>query len=184
MELNERERRMHKRLLGLEAAEPPEPWGGKMVIQAGGVLAAGWTKESRIVLVGVSGYAQIEPRTGEKLVRDRGEAKTYGSLLSNNLQFRVPHSGEVIGIFGVWGGGGIAWTEDGWGLEAASPMWPRVWVLMRRPRRAGAEAGDEMRDLVRLGWESAGEFRGCGFSPSGNHLVIVSSSDTTVYSRA
>jgi hypothetical protein len=34
MELNERGCRMRERLVGLEAAEPPEPWGNRIVIDA------------------------------------------------------------------------------------------------------------------------------------------------------
>ncbi len=160
---------------------PPPPWAAIPFLQAGGVLAGGWTQSDQVVLISSDGYSVSSPRTGERLVRDRDDARTMAALAPDNLSFLIPATGERISVFGVWGGDGSHSTADGWAVDVIYPWWPEADVLLWPPRGIGSRGyldGASLLDGV-----GGATWRGCGFSPSGDCLMLLTSDGAHVYVR-
>ncbi len=181
--LNESQREILQRARELRPTEPPQPWGSRKIISASGVLAAGWDQAGKILLVSMDGYSLSDPNTGERLVRDRDRGKTYAAMVFNNLRFQSPETQELIDIFGINGGDGIHRTQDGWTLKKIYPWWPEEAVILQPPFISSAGNyplidNAYLIKLIRLdGWLK------CGFSPSGQHFMIVGSAGAEVFSR-
>lgn len=181
--LNDYQVEMLKLARNLHPAEPPLPWGRRVIIPAAGVLAAGWDKSENMLLISVDGYSLSDSSTGERLVRDRDSERTYAALVSNDLRFENPETHELIDIFGVNGGDGIHRTEDQWTLQKIYPWWPKEAVIIKSPFIPGSGKHHLLDDaylikLVRIdGWLK------CGFSPSGKHFAVVGSGGAEVFSR-
>jgi len=166
----------------LRPGPPPAPWTLRPFLHAGGVVAAGWTRGSQLLLVSASGYSLSDPATGARLIRERDEEVAWAALSPETLSFTEPRTGERVGVFGVWGGDGVHVSADGWAVEPIYPWWPEVDVLLRPPHRGGARG--YLEGAARLEHTRGGTtWRGCGFSPSGAHLVLVWSDGAQLYVR-
>ncbi|MFE3574446.1 hypothetical protein [Lysinibacillus sp. NPDC059133] len=164
----------------MEFMNPPSPWGHETVIPASGVIACGWDQDENVVLISGSGYSMTEPITGSRIHRDYDANTTYDSRSEDNLFFTIPFTKEKIMIFGLDAGDGIHVSNDGWHLEVIYPWWPRATVIIDNVFKANHQYLTDATaiDLGRLD----GSIK-CGFSPSGNHLMIMGSGGALIYSR-
>ncbi|WP_285399624.1 hypothetical protein [Lysinibacillus sp. fls2-241-R2A-57] len=169
-----------KKAQSMELTKPPNPWEHETIIPASGVFACGWDQEEKVVLISGSGYSITEPITGTRLHRDYDANMTYDSISEDNLFFNIPCTKEKIMIFGFEAGDGIHVTNDGWQLEVIYPWWPRATVIIENAFKANHQylEGATAIDLGRLDAPIK-----CGFSPSGNHLMIMGSGGAIIYSR-
>ncbi|MEC0245255.1 hypothetical protein P4H65_05535 [Paenibacillus chitinolyticus] len=173
------ERDLLRQARRLTPGEPPPPWRLQTVIAAAGVTAGGWDGDGRIVLIG-SGYSVTDAFTGQRLVRERDEAKTERHLAGGGLTFTVPETGEEIGVFGLDGGDGIQMNADGWRLEVIYPWWPRASVILENVFSGGYRylAGAVMLEIPRLdGWLKG------GFSPSGEAFMVLGAGGAAVFAK-
>ncbi|WP_338543377.1 hypothetical protein [Paenibacillus tundrae] len=160
--------------------KPPEPWRNEVVIQAAGCIACGWNSDENLVLISSSGYSLNDSDTGLTIHRDRDANNTYDSMSPDQLTFRIPYNDECISIFGFDSGDGNHVTHDGWSVEVIYPWWPLASVIIENvfhPNYNYLESAT-MIDLNRLD----GSVK-CGFSPSGNKLVILGSGGALIYTR-
>jgi len=157
---------------------PPKPWSRSAFIIAGGVVAAGWTEDENVILVSHDGYSVCAP-DGQRLARDR----EYAGLSSDRLSFVVPGHSQAVRVFGVYGGDGAWCTSDGWSVSVIYPLWPRPWLVLRRPAEPGAKGFLHGATRLDLGGLDEHDWLRVGFSPSGRHLAVASASGCLVVSR-
>ncbi|WHX49628.1 hypothetical protein QNH46_02785 [Paenibacillus woosongensis] len=169
------------RVQAMELTKPPEPWVNEVIIAASGVDACGWDHDENIVLISSSGYSITQPITGLQMHRDRDSQLTDDRISGDYLTFKIPCNDQEISIFGFHAGDGIHITEDGWSLEIIYPWWPRASVLLENVYVHPYEylKNASIIDLKRLD----GRIK-AGFSPSGQHLLIMGSGGALVYSRS
>lgn len=122
------------------------------------------------MLLSHDGYSVTDLATGERLVRDRDYDQAYRAVSEDRKQFSMGVNGEVVELFGLWGGEGRHDTADDWRLEVTEPG-PRVLLLSRE------NSSYELQD------QFAGSYRACGFSPSGRHIAIIDSATTQIHTR-
>lgn len=177
---------LREEALSLAVENSPEPWGNRAYIHAGGVLAVGWDREEHILIISNDGYSLNTP-SGKRLIRNRDSGLLNSALSETGLQWTDPDSAEVIQVFGLYGGGGIATTKDGWSIAMIMPAWPEYMIILWDPSAAKPGAagrgyffGAHRIDIRPL----AGEARGCGFSPSGRHFLVAASDGALVWSRS
>jgi hypothetical protein len=86
-----------------------------------------------------------------------------------------------VRIAGLFGGGLHALTEDGWPVSVVSPDWPNERVLLSR---GDIHQGQLGQDWWHIHHETVSELRAVGFSPSGRTLIIASSGELALFTRA
>jgi hypothetical protein len=89
-----------------------------------------------------------------------------------------PLDGLQIPLAGTHGGGLPRITQDGWSVDDFTLDWPHHTLLLNGPHSWPYDVNGK---LWKLGSES--ELRAWGFSPTGNSLVLATSSDLTVWGR-
>lgn len=164
--------------MSLVQSAPPSPWRQVAFIAAGGVIAAGWTEDESILLVSHDGYS-LTAADGRRLLRNREPS----SLTPDNLAFALLGHSTPVRVFGAFGGEGSWLTTDGWRIEIVYPLWPRAWLIMRAPSGSGAKAVFAAVTRLELHGLDEHDWLRAGFSPSGNHALVVSASGCLVISR-
>ena len=102
--------------------DPPEPWEKRVIIPASGIIAGGWTKDSKIFLLSSNGYSVINPLTGEIEIRNWDEDNSANSnFSSDNLEYTISELNETVRVFGLRGGNGNHLTSDYWNLDSFCP---------------------------------------------------------------
>ncbi|KOS64461.1 MULTISPECIES: hypothetical protein [Lysinibacillus] len=164
----------------MELTKPPGPWEHETIIPASGVFACGWDQDEKVVLISGSGYSITEPITGTRIHRDDDVNTTYDSISEDNLFFTIPFTKEKIMIFGFEAGDGIHGTNDGWHVEVIYPWWPRATVVIDNVFKANHQY---LKDATAIDLDRLDGSIKCGFSPPGNHLMIMGSGGALICSR-
>lgn len=182
--LSEYDMQVLSRARALSPGPPPPPWKRWVDIGGGGILLGGWTLAEHVVLISAAGYSVTDPLSGQRLVRDRGSDRTKAALARDWLSFALPHSGEAVPVFGARGGDGVHTTRDEWSVRIIYPWWPHKGVVMAPPPGPGASlpAYLENGSMLNLTGVGAGWLK-CGFSPSGQHLMVLDSAGAVIISR-
>ncbi|NQX70410.1 hypothetical protein HQN90_30150 [Paenibacillus alba] len=164
----------------LPESNPPPPWIKEIIVPASGCFACGWDLNENLILISSSGYSITEVSSGILIHRNRDSELTNARISSNNLTFHTPYNDEVIDIFGFEAGDGIHTTIDGWFVKVIYPWWPRASVIIENLFKPNYQYLNDvtMIELKRL----YGDIK-CGFSPSGQNLVILGSGGALIYSR-
>jgi hypothetical protein len=93
-----------------------------------------------------------------------------------------PLAGQTVRTSGLAGGGLALATANGWTAERLVLDWPEESLLLVSPgawvyeTRAGRSAAFAKVAVER-------ELRAWGFSPTGNSLILATSSDVTIFGR-
>ncbi|PPU64682.1 hypothetical protein [Xanthomonas pisi] len=172
---------LKKQLRALQMVEPPSPWRRVATIAVGGLRTIGFDRSSELLLVVSSaGRGVIDCRSGEKVARDYDEY--YGNEQFLEADGIGPLQGKTVRISGLFGGGLPISTQDGWSMELVTLDWPVEDILLVEPFSFlyGSLYGKPTA-FHKIGAES--ELRACGFSYTGNSLVVATSSDVAVFSR-
>jgi hypothetical protein len=183
-DLTPHERQLRAEALALVPGDPPTSWSAGVHLHAGGVIASGWDIAERVLLVSHDGYSLSDPRTSERLLRDRDPAAGYACLSETRLTFTLPTTGEIVPVFGIFGGGGIC-VRGAWQLAIIAPTWPREMVVLWDPSASGMGAGRRsyFHGAHHLRVPLGGTLLGCGFAPSGRHFMVAASDGAVVFSR-
>lgn len=169
-----------ERIINEPLKAPDRPWKKVGEWGIGGMISIGYSDCSRYILVETSdGRGLFDCKTGEKLLRDRGEYQFRGlELLCEGFG---PLEGKYIRMSGLYGGGLPLCTEDGWDVEIIS-LWPQNDILLISPGSWLYGGKYDKPDHFQKIW-SGYDIRGCGFSYTGETLCIGESSDLVIYSR-
>jgi hypothetical protein len=182
-ELTRYESELVRAARSLAPSDPPKPWRQAAFIGAGGVTTAGWTAEENVLLLSADGYSVTAP-SGERLARDPDAARGYAGLSPDSLSFALPGQASPVQVFGLCGGDGSWVTADAWSLEVIHPMWPRPSLVMRPPTGPGATGYLDGVTRLELQGLDEHDWLRAGFSPSGNHMLVVSTSGCMILTRA
>ncbi len=170
----------------LHPDKPPPPWDTRIVVAGGGIIAAGWDSQENVLLISFGGGISLtEARTGKRLMRDRNTDHALSWLSIADQTFTLPGSKTPIPVFGLYGGDGIYTSPDWWTIEFIYPWWPQEAVVLCEPgaKGTGSEHYFDQRHLLDLSGIAPENLHG-GFSRSGQHLMIFSSSGAVVFSRS
>lgn len=187
--LSDYQRGLRDRFLAAPVMPAPEPWrqvtAGTIAI--GGLLGVGFapdpeTGEDLLMVVSSAGHGVFNAASGEKIARDRDPEDGYPDGPDLTCPGLGPLAGVQVRIAGLFGGGLHTAADDGWAVEVVSPEWPHHQVLL-------AAGGDFYRGSAGEQWwhifhADYSELRAAGFSPSGRSLVVATSSDITLWTRA
>jgi hypothetical protein len=181
--------KQHDRVMDAPKVPAPEPWRpvGTGLIPIGGLLGVGFgsdpdTGDDLLMVVSSAGHGLFDATSGAKIARDRdpeSDMPTGPDLACPGLG---PLAGSRVRIAGVYGGGLHAISGDGWSVDVVSPEWPDHRVLLSAGGAPySGPAGQQWWHIFDADYS---EFRAAGFSPSGRSLVIATSSDITLLTRA
>jgi hypothetical protein len=159
------------------------PWQKLANVAVGGLHHIGFAAKSDLLLVmSVSGRGVVDCATGIKIARDDGEYyPDFGSLEAEGVG---PLQGQQITVAGNSGGGLPHATEDGWLIELHPLSWPDEELFLCPPGQSmlWSPTGTEPRLFKIKPFPSS--LVTYGFSPTGKCMVIATSSELEIYSRA
>lgn len=162
---------------------PPSPWRVSGVFAVPQLEAIGFDRDSELLLVVCrDSLGVINCASGEKIARKSGtrhHARPAHLLQAKGIG---PLEHTDVAIAGRKGGGLPRATLDGWSLELVTLEWPTQEVLLVPPGGALFVCHeDEDARFTRI--ESHPELLACGFSFSGQCLVIAAGDDLTIWHR-
>ncbi|GLY50800.1 hypothetical protein [Lentzea sp. NBRC 102530] len=178
---------LRTRFLAAPVVAAPAPWrpADNHEIAVGGLLGVGFGvdpvsgRDLLLLVVSSQGLGLLDAVTGERLARDRDD-----DLGWPDDDLTCPGIGVLEGVrvpVAGLAGGGLHTGADGWSVDVVSPDWPHDRVLLSTWSPFRGEHGE--------GWwhvfhSRHSELRAAGFSPSGRTLVVATSSDVTLWTRA
>ena len=161
-----------------ENKEPPG-WIHVASIAVGGLACIGFSKKRPYVLaVSTGGRGVIDCATGEKLDRDYEE---YGGMDDSGLYCEgIGHiQNETILTAGIYGGGLPLSNGLGDSLEAVSPNWPEVDLILCSNYKDALIEGHQSECFVMM----RDYLRAYGFSWCGNFIIAATGSDLDIWKR-
>lgn len=181
--LNAYQEQLVKRLRNVRIGAPPSPWRHIATLFIGGVQAIGFSASEQFLLViSPSGRGLFELDTGFKLARDYEAAGEWWDVACLRALGLPPIENEWVTLSGIHGGGFAHITNDGWLVERIAPDWPNEFVFLSN---SGSALSQQSHDQsVNLGPAPDGdELVTFGFSPSGQYLLIATSSAVEIFGR-
>jgi hypothetical protein len=165
-------------LKATRVAPPPPPWRHVATLLVGGLIAAGFDRAGRyLLLCSHAGRGLYDSFTGELTARDKRESYSidFSQLEAEGIG---ECAGTPIRIAGLCGGGLSLISPSGWTLDYIGFDWPNDTWLMLPPglTRIGPATFGK---CTKIAYDS--ELRSVGFGPDGKCLVIASSDTTTLY---
>lgn len=177
---------LKSRFAYLDALVPEDvitPWRRLGVIAVGGLSSAGFADHSDLLLlISSAGRGVIDCISAQKVARDEDDYyPDAGSLEADGIG---PLEGQSIRMAGPAGGGLTRATHDGWGIELHPLSWPEEELFLCPPGHTMLwEPTGTAPALVKLR-PLPSTLIAFGFSPTGKSLIIATSSDVEIYSRA
>ncbi|MGH3761715.1 hypothetical protein [Actinophytocola sp.] len=171
---------------------PQPPWrplvAAPTAVAVGGLLGVGFATHpgdgvDLLLVASSQGRGLFDGATGERVARDPDPDFDYPDgqdLCCTGIGILA---GVRVPLAGLFGGGLHRVTPDGWMLDIVTPDWPAERVVLSAPSQ------DPFGEPDRGGWqvihdETVCELRAVGFSPTGTTLVIASSCDFIMFTRA
>ena len=184
--MNAYEQANRDRLARLIAALPrcaaPHGWRHQGTLAVGGLAEIGFSRASDLLLVvSSSGRSVIDCASGQKIARDDEDGGDWYRPLMLTCEGIGPLAGETIGIAGLHGGGLPTSNRFGESLTCVALAWPKSDVIFCAP------GASPLVDGHQAGCDNIGphdDIRACGFSWTGNTLVIATSADVAIFTRA
>lgn len=161
----------------------PAPWRALRSMAVGGLWHVGFAVDSDLLLViSSSGRGVIDCLTGEKVARD--DADYYADSPKLEAEGIGPIEGQYVRLAGIHGGGLSHVTKDGWLIELHPLSWPEEEFFLCPPGQTMLWNPPSEKPTLSKIRPCPSSLVAYGFSPTGKSLVIATSSDLTIYSRA
>ncbi|GLZ35308.1 hypothetical protein Lesp02_74950 [Lentzea sp. NBRC 105346] len=177
---------LRAKFLAASTVPAPQPWrpADSHVIAVGGLLGVGFaTDRGRDLLLVAStrGLGLFDTVTGSRLARDPEPDSGWPDDNDLTCQGIGPIARRRVPMAGL-AGGGLHTGTAGWSVDVVSPDWPNERVLLSTgsPYTGGAH-GETWWHIFH---SRHSELRAAGFSPSGATLVVATSSDINLWTRA
>jgi hypothetical protein len=150
-------------------------WRSVLLASVGGLTEIGFSgSEAALLVVSHDGRGLFDLENGKRIARDDAQPAPGSPWIdrkTKRVQGIGPSRGEWFAMNGLWGGA----------LQTRSPTGWTVAVLGRGRNERAYVTG--LRDRTKwLVGRPLGEIRAFGFSGSGRHLVLATSSDVSVFS--
>jgi hypothetical protein len=188
LSLTDHQRALRAKFLAAPTVPAPPPWrpADCPVVAVGGLLGVGFAADpgsgrDLVLVASTRGLGLFDTVTGERLARDREPDSGWPDDNDLTCQGIGPIAHRRVPIAGL-SGGGLHTGAAGWSVDVASPDWPNERVLLSTgsPYSGGAH-GETWWHIFH---STHSELRAAGFSPSGATLVVATSSDITLWTRA
>jgi hypothetical protein len=168
--------------------DPPSPWHRRAAHPVGGLTDVGFGPASDLLLVvSHDGRGLFDGLTGLRVARDRSTPEPgepgWQDVCALDAQGIGPLAGQTVRTSGLFGGGLALTTADGWAAERLVLDWPDESLLLVPPGACIYETRPD-RSSAFTKVAVVREHRAWGFSPTGNSLVLATSSDVTIFSRS
>ncbi len=124
----------------------------------------------------------IDCRTGEKVARD--DADYYADSDTLEADGIGPLEGQRIRVAGIHGGGLSHVTKDGWLIELHPLSWPEEEFFLCPPGQTMLWNRPDQQPALSKICPFPTSLVAYGFSPTGQSLVIATSSEVAIHSRA
>ncbi len=176
------------RIREASVTDPPAPWERRGSYAVGGLEAVGFARGTDLLLVVSSrGRSVIDCTNGLLVSRDSSmpgvDEPDWYDCFNLEAQGIGPTTGVAIPICGLHGGGLPLLTTDGWVAERLGIDWPDECLLLVPPGSwIYGLAYSKAALFTKVAVER--EIRAWGFSGTGLSLVLATSSDLTIFSRA
>jgi hypothetical protein len=152
------------------------PWRDSAWHRVGGLIAVGFPSDNHFLALSWNGRGLYDLQTSERIARD--DTDPAGADWVSRDQLSVSGIGmfadQMIPIIGLWGGEGHITTHDGWRLETIS----KKGTVLR------SSLIDPAGKAIPLPLTSITEYRAVSFNPSGQFLLLASTSEVQVLTRA
>jgi hypothetical protein len=140
------------------------------------IIAIGWHNDGLFIIT-YDGYLNFNPKLC-KFTEKKNLDNVFEYFAPNNLSFSF--NGQVISVYGLFGGNGNCVTKDGWSIEVIAPFWPNSIVKINSPFKN--ENGDRVYNLLELKLIDYYDLK-VGFSICNNFLVISNGNGFEIYGR-
>jgi hypothetical protein len=152
------------------------PWQHRTWFQVGGLIAIGFPSNIHLFTLSWSGRGLFHLQTLERTARDDEDPAGASWIAQDQLRASGigECAGQMIDIVGLWGGEGHNQTPDGWRLHNRVTNGTVSSSTLADP--AGAHT-------TKVPLVSITEYRAVCFNPSGDFLVLASSSEVHVLQR-
>ncbi|BCM91462.1 hypothetical protein IAD21_03335 [Abditibacteriota bacterium] len=155
----------------METQAPMAPWRRSGSCAVGGLEMVGYGDNSDFILIlSSSGRGVFDAINGWKVARDLetyNEDESWFDFTRLQCLGIGPLEGQVVTMAGLWGGGLVRVSDDGFALQAVAPTWPDFRVLLSPPR---ANIHNHLDQCVQV--EEDYEIRAFGFSPTGKSFLV------------
>lgn len=171
-----------RRIRGAPTSELPSPWYRTGEFGVGGLTDVGFGRGTDLLLVISSqGRGVFDCVTGVRVARDYDEGD-WQDILVLEAEGIGPLAHSQVRTAGLHGGGLSLCTRDGWTAEDFVLDWPDHTLLLVQPGSwAYGDAFGKPAEFTKVAVES--ETRAWGFSPTGESLILATSSDLTIWNR-
>jgi hypothetical protein len=167
----------------LVPAPLPAPWRTLSSIAVGGLWHVGFATDSDLLLVlSSSGRGVFDCLTGERVARD--DADYYADSQRLEAEGIGPLEGQYVRLAGIHGGGLSHVTKDGWLIELHPLSWPEEEFFLCPPGQTMLWNRPSEQPALSKIRPFPTSLVAYGFSPTGKSLVIATSSDVAICSRA
>jgi len=155
------------------------PWKSSGGSAVGGLEAVGYAENSDLLLVvSSSGRGVFNCVTGERVARDYDTGNSWYDPIHLLALGIGPLEGQMIRLAGMYGGGLVTATIDGYSLRLVAPTWPDYRVVLSPPWK---DIYDDLDACVQV--EADYEIRAYGFSETGRSFVAALNHTLHTFSR-
>lgn len=152
------------------------PWHHMVFLQVGGLVGIGFPSDVQLLTVSWSGRGLFDLRTCSRTSRDTDPIGLHCLAADHQSALGIGEfAGQMIPIVGLWGGSGCTQTSDGWSLKTKT-AWGNVMSF--------SFTDPNGQKVIPLRVMAETEYRAISFSPSGNFLLLASSSDVQVLQQS
>jgi hypothetical protein len=187
LSLSDYQQGLRAKFLAAPVVPAPGPWrrADCHVIAVGGLLGVGFatdpgTGRDLLLVASTQGLGLFDTVTGERLARDRESDSGWPDDNDLTCQGIGPIARRRVPMAGL-AGGGLHTGTAGWSVDVVSPDWPHERVLLSNGSPHAGAHGETWWHIFHSNYS---ELRAAGFSPSGATLVVATSSDVTLWTRA
>jgi hypothetical protein len=142
----------------------------------GGLVAIGFPSDFHLFVLTWNGRGLFDLRTCERTARDYADPAGADWIAPDQLSASGigEFGGRMISIVGLWGGTGHTKTPDGWRLDCRPASGTVESSSLIDPRGS---------KITLMPMTSIAEYRAISFNPSGQFLLLASSSEVEVLRR-
>jgi len=170
--------RLYERLLNSPYVVPPPPWEKTLELEKECILGAGFVDGgSRLILLYEDGRELLDCVTGESIAVDDTpfeQERDWWDLGGLAIRGIGPAASQWARLACAFGGGLHRVGSTNWKILAVNLYWPHTDVLLLPPSSKGLDGAMKI-------FGATTTLLGCGFSPDGKFLVIVTRDELLIY---